>query len=272
MKRLCLLAIGLCFFLTGTATSAAQKPYPATVQPLPAPDLENPAATYDGCLTMARETPERGFEFSGMWLGLGGADPARHCQAVALIGLSEFGEAATRLEKLAETSREGTIVRAGLLAQAGQAWLLEGELERAYAAQTTALGLLPLMDRRRIAILTDRAETLAAAQNYWEALDDLNDVIAADSENTDALAFRASAYRYVDALELAIEDANRALRADSENVSALLERGILHQLNNEKAAARQDWLRAIQLAPDSPAAATARANIERLDVKVEPFP
>ncbi|MEQ9449483.1 MAG: hypothetical protein RLN70_11355, partial [Rhodospirillaceae bacterium] len=240
-----------------------------TVQPLPEPDLQNPAATYDACLSMARQTPERGFEFSGIWLGLSGGEPARHCQAVALIGLKEYGEAATRLEELAEGSRENTVVRAGMLAQAGRAWLMEGEVERAYAAQTTALDLLPVMDDQRRAVLVDRAEALAAAQNYWEALDDLNEVLASDPQNVDALAFRASAYRYVDSPELALEDANRALKVDPDNVSALLERGILHQLNGDEAAARQDWLRAIQLDPESPAAETARANIEKLDVNVD---
>jgi tetratricopeptide (TPR) repeat protein len=254
------------------AAASAQQPSPVTVQPLPAPDLENPEITYEGCLSMARETPERGFEFSGVWLSLGGGEPARHCQAVALIGLNAYGEAATRLEEMAESSNESAVVRAGLLAQAGQAWVLEGEFERAYAAQTAALDLLLLADRRRIAFLIDRASTLASLQKHWEALDDLNDVIAADPDNVDALAFRASAYRYVDALELALEDANRALRVDPDNTAALLERGNIHQTNGERAAARQDWLAAIQLDPSSPAAVTARANIEKLDVKVEAFP
>jgi tetratricopeptide (TPR) repeat protein len=266
------MAVALFGFFIAPAPISAQQPSPATVQPLPTPDLENPEITYEGCLTMARNTPERGFEFSGMWLGLGGGEPARHCQAVALIGLKAYDEAATRLEQMAETSTESTVVRAGLLAQAGQAWMLEGELEKAYAVQTTGLGLLPLIDRRRVALLMDRASTLASTQNYWEALDDLNDVIAADPENADALAFRASAYRYVDALELAMEDANRALQSDPENVAALLERGNIHQTSGEVAAARKDWIAAIQLAPDSPAAATARANIEKLDVNVEGFP
>jgi len=273
MRLLGFIAAILAVFQIYVDTAAvAQQSSPATVQPLPVPDLENPEITYQGCLSMARETPERGFEFSGMWLGLNGGEPARHCQAVALIGLNAFGEAATRLEEMAEDSNESTVVRAGLLAQAGQAWVLEGELERAYAAQTTALDLLPLIDRRRIGVLIDRASTLASVQNYWEALDDLNDVIAADPDNADALAFRASAYRYVNALELAMEDANRALRVDPDNAAALLERGNIHQTNGEKTAARQDWLTAIQLDPDSPAAVTARANIERLDVRVEESP
>ena len=259
-------------FLMSSGAALAQLSPPETIQPLPEPDLENPDVTYDGCLAMARETPERGFEFSGIWLGLGGGNPARHCQAVALIGLRSYGEAATRLEKMAEESRENTVVKAGLLAQAGQAWTLEGELERAYAAQTTALDLLPVLDRLRIAVLIDRASTLAATQNYWEALDDLNDVISADPNNSDALAFRASAYRYVESLDLALEDANRALRADPNNAAALLERGNIHQLQGDEPAARQDWIAAIQIAPESAAAATAQANIEKLDVKVEPDP
>ena len=36
---------------------------------------------------------------------LGGGEPARHCAAVALIGLGKYEEAAKRLEALAELSR-----------------------------------------------------------------------------------------------------------------------------------------------------------------------
>ncbi|MBL8643221.1 MAG: hypothetical protein JNK21_04750 [Rhodospirillaceae bacterium] len=231
----------------------------------PAPDTLDPAKTYALCLDTARLYPEQGVEFAGKWVGLGGGEPAKHCQAVAMMGLREYGEAATRLEELAENSKRGVEVRVGMLAQAAQSWLLQGDTERAYAAQTAALKLKP----NDVKLLIDRAMTLAEAKNYWEAIDDLNAAVAADAKNAEAYAFRASAYRMVSADDLAMDDAERALALDPNNIGALLERGILRRMARNDAGARQDWLRILQIAPDSETAKVARANIERLDVNPE---
>ncbi len=231
----------------------------------PAPDLMEPAEAYKFCLDMARAYPEQGVEFAGKWVGLSGGEPAKHCQAVALLGMREFKEAASRLEELAEASKKENSIRAGLLAQAGQAWLLGGETERAYGAQTAALKLVP----RDAQILMDRAQTLAEAKNYWQAIDDLNLAIEVEPKNADAFAFRASAYRMVDADDLAAEDSTHALLLDPVNLSALLERGNLHRMKGRNDSARQDWLKILELAPDSDTANAARANIEKLDVNPE---
>ncbi len=227
----------------------------------PAPDTLDPAKTYELCLDTARLYPEQGVEFAGKWVGLGGGEPAKHCQAVAMLGMREYGEAATRLEELAQNSKRGNDVRAGMLAQAGQSWMLEGNYERANAAQTAALQLKPKDSK----LLIDRAVTRAEAKNYWEAIADLDAAIASDPKSADAYAFRASAYRMVSEDDLAIDDADRALEIDANNVSALLERGILRRMKRDDKGARQDWLRILQLAPESDTAKVARANIERLD-------
>ena len=81
--------------------------------------------------------------------------------------------------------------------------------------------------------------------------------------------FRASAYRYLDSLELASDDVNRALSLKPDHVAAYLERGIIRRLSRDPDGAREDWLHAINLAPKSPAAEAARRNLERLDIKAE---
>ena len=83
----------------------------------------------------------------------------------------------------------------------------------------------------------------------------------------DALVFRASAYRYLDSLELAADDVNRALAMNPDHVAAYLERGNVRRLKGDLTGARQDWLAVLQRAPRSPAAEAARYNLERLDVK-----
>jgi tetratricopeptide (TPR) repeat protein len=231
----------------------------------PAPELDKPAETYKFCLDMARAYPAQGFEFAGKWVGLSGGEPAKHCQAVALLGLREYAEAASRLRELAQSSKQDKPVRAGLLAQAAQALLLAGQFEQAYAVQTAALELLP----RDPQLLIDRAGTLAAAKNYWQAIDDLNVVIELEPKNAEAFALRASAYRMVEADDLALDDAERALALEPANISALLERGNLRRMTGDTAAARKDWIRILELAPDTDAAVAARANIEKLDVNPE---
>ena len=70
---------------------------PRSNQGTPAPDTLDPAKTYALCLDSARAYPEQGVEFAGKWVGLGGGEPAKHCQAVAFMGLREYGEAADAL-------------------------------------------------------------------------------------------------------------------------------------------------------------------------------
>src|SRR2546426_12804268 len=81
---------------------------------------------------------------AGRWHDRGGAHPADHCYAVALIGLKQYKEGASRLEKLAQAMvRAPPALRADVLGQASQGWLLAGDPARAYAADGAALGLHP---------------------------------------------------------------------------------------------------------------------------------
>ena len=78
------------------------------------------------------------------WLGRGGAHPADHCAAVALITLGKYKEGATRLQALAQAMTTApAALRAEVLDQAGQAWLLAGDPVRAYAAAGEAVALAP---------------------------------------------------------------------------------------------------------------------------------
>lgn len=230
---------------------------------LPDPILDNPAETYRLCLDTARATPEQGFELAGRWAGLGGGEPARHCRAVALIGLKEYAEAATSLEELATQSKQPARQRARMLAQAGQAWMLGEELNRAFAALTTALELAP----NDADLLIDRANILADSGQYWEAIDDLNLALDQSPNRTDALAFRANAYRLVEAPDLALEDAERALSLHPRHTGALLERAMLLRAAGRNDAARKDLVRILEIDSLSGEADSARRILEAMDVK-----
>lgn len=226
-------------------------------------ELINGPQEYRTCLTLAKTKPEQGWEEALTWQSLGGGEAARHCGAVALIGLGKYGEAATRLETLANESVRADAVRAEMFAQAAQAWILLGNLERADAAQRAALTLSP----GNPDILLDHAVLLAQLHHYPQAVEVLAQVLRAQPNRVEALTLRGSALRYMDNLAGAADDINAALKLDPDFPDALLERGILRRMSGDDAGAREDWLRTIDLAPESGAADTARGNLEKMDVK-----
>ncbi|HXP95871.1 MAG TPA: hypothetical protein VN809_04110 [Telmatospirillum sp.] len=221
------------------------------------------AAQYKHCIALARQKPEEGWEEALAWTSLGGGEAARHCGAVALIGLRQFEEGASRLEDLAASSHADVKLRAGMLAQAGQAWLLAKNPERANAAQTAALKLVPDAPD----LLVDRSQSLAEAKNYKDALADLNRALLVAPNRVDALTFRAATKRFLDDRNGAEADIVQALKIDPLYQDAWLESGILKRLADDNGQARQAWLKVLEIAPSSPAADLARRNIELLDVK-----
>ncbi len=234
----------------------------AFILPARAEIIDGPQA-YRNCLILAKTKPEQGWEEALAWQSLGGGEAARHCAAVALIGLGKYGEAATRLETLANESVRADSVRAEMMAQAGQAWMMLGNLQRADAAQRSALILSP----GNPDILLDQAVLLAQLHHYNEAVEILGRVLRAQPNRIEAMVLRASAFRYLDNLPGAEDDVNSALKLDPDYPDALLERGMLRRLKGDDVGAREDWLRTIDLAPEAAAADTARANLEKMDVK-----
>ncbi len=252
-----------------TAKPAAPAQAPADAAPPAGTDqtqsgerIDN-AMQYKHCVALARQKPEEGWEESLAWGSLGGGEAARHCGAVALIGLKQYEEAATRLQVLAQDSKGPAKLRAGMLAQAGQAWLLAKKPEQAYAAQTAALQLVPDAPD----LLVDRAESLAEAKNYKDAKADLDKSISIDPNRVEAYVFRAAAKRYLDDLMGAALDCAQAVQIDPNYQDAWLETGLVRRLQGDDAGARQAWAKVLELAPTSPAADEARRNIEILDVK-----
>jgi tetratricopeptide (TPR) repeat protein len=223
------------------------------------------ARRYDACMTMTRRDSMAAFEQALNWQDQGGGPPARHCAAVALIAMKEYKEGAQRMEQLAQDLKQPELeqVRAGLLAQAGQAWLLAGDTGRAYAAQSAALKLAPQDPE----IWIDRGQTLATAKNYKEAVADFDKALVIDPERGDAYLFRASALRYLEAYDRARQDIDKALKLTPTDPDALVERGIIKRLTNDMAGARADWLQVVRSFPDSQAAQAAQSNLEKLDVK-----
>jgi len=268
-RNLTLLLACCCFFATPALAAEPAQPFGAPLLSAPPRGVPGPPASaaadeaaYERCMAEAKRDPAAARKTAENWKQHGGAHPAEHCLDVALIGLKEYREAAARLEKLAgEMIQAPATLRAEVLDQAAQAWLLAGDPGRAYAADGAALALRP----GEPDLLVDRAEAAGAARWFDKAVADLDHVLKANPARLDALIYRAAAYRALDRLDPALADVENALKLAPDSVPALLERGNIRVLRGELDGARHDWARAAQLAPGSAAEAAARANIAKLD-------
>ncbi|HEX3499023.1 MAG TPA: tetratricopeptide repeat protein [Stellaceae bacterium] len=231
---------------------------PTRAQRLPAVEAEH----YTRCMEAARRTPQAAFDDANAWRIAGGGHPAEHCADVALIGLGRYAEAAGKLEALADTMTKGPVeLRAQVLDQAGQSWLLAGDPARAAGALSAALALTP----NDADLLIDRAEALAGEKNFREAITDLDGALQLDAKRVDALVFRASAHRSLEQYDQARRDVDAALRLTPDQPDALLERGNIRSITGDEAGARKDWQRVVQVAPNSATEGAAKANLAKLD-------
>jgi tetratricopeptide (TPR) repeat protein len=232
----------------------------------PVPRSEN-ARQYSACMALARKVPKAAQDSALAWHEKGGGDAAVHCGAVALLGLGEYEQAGLTMQELAariDASR--TKLKAGLLGQAANAWLIAGRPKKAETLLTEALQLLP----KDVETLVDRSIARASMGKYWDALDDLNDALDRSPNRADVLTFRAAAWRHVDALDLAQQDITAALKQRPIYPDSLLERGLIRQARGDLAGARADWLHVLDIAVEGPLTEAARRHLEAIDVRKTP--
>jgi tetratricopeptide (TPR) repeat protein len=221
---------------------------------------------YEDCMAQAQRVPADGYETALAWEGQGGGDPARHCAAVALIGLGKYQEAADKLESLgAGLAEKQPQLAAEAFAQAGQAWSMAGDTKRALNDAAAGLKLAP----EDVDLLVDRAIAYATLGDFKSAITDLDKAQTLAPARADVLVYRASAWRLLNDLAKARADADAALALDPKNAEALLERGNIRRLADDSTGAREDWLQVVELAAGTPAGDAAKANLEKLDLKAQ---
>jgi len=262
----CALAMATAVLFAGAAAAdpagpVMPPPSLSGVQRMPPPSADADAETYARCMKLARQDPHAALGLAESWRQHGGAHPADHCAAVALISLGKYKEGATRLQALAQAMANAPpSLRADVLDQAGQAWILAGDPARAYAVAGAAAALAP----GDLELLIDLAEAAAAAGYLDRAVADLDRVLKINPNRVDALVYRASASRALDRLDAARADVDKALAAAPHSAAALLERGNIRRLEGDSDGARRDWEEIGRVAPASPEDMAARANLEHL--------
>jgi len=229
-----------------------------------APDTPAPGGPnrYDRCLELVKHDAAGAYAQAQAWSGGGAA--ALHCQALALVALKRYSEAAQKLEDAAAgEAKAAPPLRAELLDQAGNAWLLAGNAGKAENAFSSALSLQPKDED----VLADRARARGVARNWSGAFDDLTAVLAIDPDRADVYVLRASALHAEGHRKEASADLAHAFEIYPGYPEALVERGAMRLEAGDRAGARADWQQAARDAPDSDAGQTARARLDRLSAR-----
>jgi tetratricopeptide (TPR) repeat protein len=226
-------------------------------------DAEN-AKQYQACMLLVERAPNDALESAVAWEKKGGGDAARHCQALAYIGLKQYEDGALTLERIAQTMPQVKAnLAAALFGQAALAWTEADNLQLALHDTNEGLKLQP----KSVDLLVFRAKIYGNSGEFFDALDDLNAANDLDPKRADILILRATAYRHLENTDLARDNIELALKADPDNPDALLEHGIQLLAAKDQNAARAEWLRVLQVAPNSGAAEDARKNLEAIDIK-----
>jgi len=236
------------------ACAMAATPANAAKSPLDQKSLAG-SNRYERCLSLAKRNAEEAADAAQEWHKSDGGAAALHCAALALVSLQRYAEAAQTLDDAAEAAAvEQKDVRVALFDQAGNAWLLAGDPEKAEASISSALVLAP----RDEDVLFDRARARAARKNWPGAESDLSALLAIDSNRADALVLRASARHAEGRKDEASADVARALAVYPDYPEALVERGSIKFEAGDVAGARADWEKAAQDSPDGDAGRAAR--------------
>lgn len=229
------------------------------------PSASDDVMTYNKCMSLIDSNPEKAFDIAIEWRDFGGGNPSLHCVAAALLSLGHYLEAATRLEYLADQPTDNGELRASLLQQSAQAWVLADNNQRAFANLSAAID----MSNNSPKLFLERAVVQANMELFPGAINDLSKCIKLDPLSADAYTFRGSAYRHIDDLDKALFDLNHALALEPEHLEARLERGIVHRLNDDIILAKKDWMYILKEVPNSHISDLVRKNIQLLEVKAD---
>lgn len=181
---------------------------------------------HDACAAKAETRPEEAYEDGLVWQNEGGASAARHCVALALIGLGRTVDAAEKLDVLA-ASRDipDAATRSMMYAQAGNIWLLERNAARAVASLDAAIAADPAGADNYI----DRARAHALAGAWQRAATDLTEALGKRPRDSLALRLRAAAHLELGRLDAADADIRALLIEAPSDVDGLVLRGRLRE-------------------------------------------
>lgn len=221
---------------------------------------ETASQRYESCLKTANLDPARALATATAWSKAKGGAPADHCAAIALVELKRYPEAAARLDALGRAPDMGAL-RPQIFDQAGNAWMMAGDAEKAVASFSNALTL----SANDADLYADLAQAQAMKKSFGEAEADLNEALRLQPRRPDLLILRASARDAQGKLKEARLDVDQALTLKPLAPEALVERGEIAKHAGDMAAAKRDFESVLKIAKSGESADTARLELEELN-------
>lgn len=212
---------------------------------------------YQACLAMARATPERGIGSAQAWRIEGGGIPARHCLAIAQVGVRDYAEALKSFEAAATASaaaQDGQTV--SLWAQGADAALLAAKPDVALRFLDEALKG-DLSPRAAAALRVTRAEALVDLKRPTEAAADLETATTLDPGVRYGWLLKATLARRAGDLKTAEAAILKAAEIDPDSAEVQLEAGNIASLQGNATLAKAAWQAAADADPASPAGIAA---------------
>ena len=184
------------------------------------------ARRHKACLARIAQDSALAHEEAMIWQSEGGGRRARHCVAMALFALGHEGEAAYRLEKLAQSPDGGSdILRIGYYVQAADMWLQAGAPQKAIDA-----GLMGLeIDISNIDLRIARARGFGALEQWADAQRELTTALIHAPNEPRVLRYRADTYLRQAKLRLAKADIDKSVQLNVKDIDSLLLRGRINE-------------------------------------------
>jgi tetratricopeptide (TPR) repeat protein len=233
----------------------------------PGLSAESGSRRYEGCLSLANLNPVEGLRAANQWIKEKGGAPAEHCAAMALVELKRYPEAAARLDALGRAPDMGKL-RPEIFDQAGNAWMMAGEADKAVASFSGALAL----SANDADLYADLARAQAMKKSWREAEADLNEALRLSPRRADLLVLRASARDAQGKWKDARQDVDAALALKPLAPEALAERGEIAKHAGDIAAARRDFESVLKVQKSGESAETARLELQDLGAKPNASP
>ena len=187
------------------------------------PSTAEGATRFNQCVALIEAHPDRAYEEGMAWAAETHSLSGYRCAAMALVAEHRYEEAARRFQSLATALSPDLVgLRAELLSQAGNTWLLDRNAPSARSAFTLAIATVH-NDRAQLPdLLIDRARAYALERDYRHSEEDLSQSLDIRPNDALALRLRAAARMQQSSFDLAENDAQAAVRLEPANVDNYL--------------------------------------------------